>query len=278
MFRVPARFEYLTDRHWNLRDMPGAARADVTFDLTSWQRPNATTIIGLVCAVARFAHGGHSLRIVWPRDNYARRLLSTVKVVEALETFATVQGQRAEGTVQRHYPIIPVTNFKTASDVEALAQNLEEQFTATGRFAGNLLGDVYTCLTEGSINAVQHSRSSVGGFAMAQGRYFKAFGQLLNYIEIAVGDPGVGIAASLGMTSDREAIVEAMKEGVSSTAAPTRGLGLYEIEAAARNGLHRAVVLHSGQGFVRRGSGVEASDHDSACRFGGTLLTVLLPC
>ena len=80
--------------------------------------------------------------------------------------------------MQRHHPIIPVTNIKTARDVDELGANLEEEFTASGRFAANLLGDVYICMTEAANNVVQHSRSPVGGFAMAQGRYFKAFGEL----------------------------------------------------------------------------------------------------
>ncbi|MXY78488.1 MAG: hypothetical protein F4Y94_02030 [Chloroflexi bacterium] len=267
----------MTKRRWNLRDMPGPPGSVVTFDLTSWERPTATTIIGIVCAVARFAHAGHTLRIVWPRSNYALRLLSTVELVEALETFASVRGSRAEGRVQRHHPIIPVTNIKAARDVDELGANVEEEFTASGRFAANLLGDVYICMTEAANNVVQHSRSPVGGFAMAQGRYFKAFGELRPYIEIAVGDPGVGIAESLGIASDREAIAEAMKEGVSSTATANRGLGLYVIEAAAKNGLHRFVALHSGEGHVIRGSSVEATDREVGCTSGGTWLTVLLP-
>lgn len=277
MFRAPPVLDDLTELPWNLRDIPDASGGRITFDLNAWREPSATGIIGVVCAIARFTSAGPAVAVAWPEDKNARRLLGRVGVTEALQTVTQVGGEELGGTVQDHYPIIPVTNFRTPSDVDKLGERLEEDFTTTGPFAANLLGDVYTCLTEGANNVVEHACSPVGGFAMVQGRHFEAFGRRHHYIEIAVGDPGIGIAKSLGLLSDQEAIVKAMEEGVTSTAEPTRGAGLYWIEDAASKGLARVVMVHSGQGSVLRGSGVEAIARDVPCTFGGTLLTVILP-
>ena len=135
-----------------------------------------------------------------------------------------------------------------------------------------------TVLTEAAANVVEHAQSSVGGFAVAQMRYFKQDGVQRYYIEVSVGDPGIGIATSLNETDDATAIAKALEEGTTSTGKDSRGFGLSDIQDAARSGLQRSLIIHSGNGWVLRAPDVTDHSMTVAHRFNGTLLTVYIPC
>lgn len=70
-------------------------------------------------------------------------------------------------------------------------------------------------------NVINHSLSKIGGFAI----YHKI--PNTNIIEFTVADAGVGIARTLGLTDEREAVELAVQEGVTKDKSKNQGNGLY---------------------------------------------------
>ena len=275
--------EIATCRKWSLADVRGDGNT-VTLDLRRWRSINPTALIGLTCITARLHRiDGREVTIRIPQDDYARRMLATVEWVAALDTFAAnlVTVGEPPHPVQRLLPLIPVTPFKTAAEVELMTQ----------RFAEEISGSVLACsqlrlrsrlnlaLDEAANNVLHHSRSPLGGFAVVQMRRMTRQGKKRRFIEICVGDPGRGIAESFGMTDDAAAIERALRSGMSSTSDPHRGYGLPHIEELATEHQLRALTIHSGAGYVTRMYGQEPRfESRPENPFGGTLISVYVPC
>ena len=276
VLRVPAKMRDIAEFRWSIEDIgPGKP---VEMNLGSWRTVGAAGVVGLVCTMAYLGECGFQMRVRFPRDDFALRKLSAMGFVDAIATFATWQKTPPSGSVRSHYPIIKVHPVRSQEDVDAMAARLEREFQEQPRLWANQLGDVFTVLTEAAANVLEHSKSSVGGFAVAQMRYFKRDGVQRYYIEVSVGDPGIGIAASLNETDDATAIARALEERTTSTGQQTRGFGLSDIQEVARSGLQRSLIIHSGNGWVLRAPDVAAHSTTVGHRFNGTLLTVYIPC
>lgn len=76
-------------------------------------------------------------------------------------------------------------------------------------------------VTEITDNVLNHSGSPVGGFAI----YDRI--PRTNIVEITVADCGVGIARTLGVKDDREAVELAIQEGVTKNKQTNQGNGLF---------------------------------------------------
>ena len=101
------------------------------------------------------------------------------------------------------------------------------------------------------------------------------------FVEIAVGDPGLGIptvlGTKLGIDDDGEAVRRAVEEGVSSVDEPHRGFGLYWIAEAILSGGSRSMVIHSGNGqLVRYGDGTIHWGSIKS-RLPGTIVSIAMP-
>lgn len=281
-FSAPAHMETIADLRdrWTLGDLPDDD-CRVLIDLSHWQRITPTPLIGILCAIARLSAAGHKFDVTLPREAYARRMLETVGFREAVETFVKVKlNYEPPSKVRRLLPIIEVQNFRTSHEVQEMTNRLEERFSVSDTLTSTLLQDASTALGEASENVVNHSSSPVGGFALAQVREKQRWGKKRRYIEIAVGDPGVGIAGTLTPqddSSDRGAIVYAMEEGSTGVKDdPHRGYGLFEIRTVATNSRDRRLMIHSGDGVVESGLGYDLSEQVGAI-FPGTLLTISIP-
>ena len=254
----------------------------VDVDLGSWQTVNPTAVIGLTCAIAWLVSNAQlTVRLRWPDGDYQRRYCSEIGWVPALETFARWVGPApAERGVRRMLPIVKVRNIRTNADVENLSADLFQHFDESPQLSGSLLQVANTALTEVAQNAVEHSLSSQGAFALAQMRRRKGLstGRMRSFIEICVGDPGVGIASSLGEADEARAISRAFEEGVTRYDDSNRGFGLSWLR---RDMLapDRIAAVHSGQGYALRGPDVGDDDGGfTPRRFQGTLVSVWIPC
>jgi anti-sigma regulatory factor (Ser/Thr protein kinase) len=280
-FSAPAQMETIADLRdrWTLGDLPDDG-CKVIIDVRHWQRITPTPLIGILCATARLAGQGHVFSVTLPQETYARRMLETVGFRQSLETFAKMKfNYEPPSKVRRLLPIIEVQNFRTSHDVQEMTNRLEEQFSSSEKLTSTLLQDAVIGLGEASENVVQHSLSPVGGFALAQVREKQRWGKRRRYIEIAVGDPGVGIRGTLTSEdpSDRGAIAYAMEEGSTGVEDdPHRGYGLFEIRSVATSSPSRRVTIHSGHGVVESGMGYDLSEQVDAF-FPGTLLTISIP-
>ena len=262
-------------RDWNLGDVPPGTKS-VVVDLRQWRSVTPTPVAGLLSVMGKLAREGHEVRVITPRHAYPLRMLETVGFVDALRTFVEVTrtSEPAE-RVRRYHPIIRAMNFRTHDEVEDIANELVTEFGTSNRVSPPLNGEAHDALAEAANNAVEHANSPEGGFALAQLRERRPRSGRSWFIEIAVADAGRGIAASLKMDDDQEAILRALDEGVSGTNDPLRGLGLTWIAGLVQEP-RRQLVIHSGSGLVTVSQSSRLASHTDSV-FPGTLLTVSIP-
>ena len=214
-----------------------------------------------------------------PNSEYARRVLRLIGLEEALQTFPGKWkiGAAVPDPLTRYYPIVPIRNFRTHHDIDELVAQLEIEFSKSSTLPGTLLQDVSTALAEAAGNVVWHAQSEIGGFALTQVRQIRRNGIRIWFVEVAVGDPGIGIAQSLGMENEPEAILKALEGGTSSIPDSHRGYGLFEIAATVEKAKNRLVQIHSGNGLVTKAFDEEPVGRMVNQRFNGTLVTVAIP-
>lgn len=161
--------------------------------------------------------------------------------------------------------MIPVRRFRSSAEVEAIANRMAEVFTAELIGLGTLLQPAHTIFAELADNVLHHSGTDGGGVVVAQ-EYRLAPGRLARsrrVIEIAVGDAGRGIRAALStkpelaarLSNDRDAILMALEDGVSSLPDETRGYGLGYVAGVVTEAKRRELTLRSGGGWVTVRSG-----------------------
>ena len=276
-FVAPSQMQSIaTCRTWNLGEVPPDGRA-VVVDLTKWRYVSPTPVVGLIAVLGRLMRGGRDITVIEPRAGYPLRMLETVGFVDACETFTEVTriSEPAE-RVRRYHPIIRAMNFKTHNEVEEIANQLIVEFGTSKQVSPPLNREAHDALAEAANNAVEHADCPEGGFALAQLRERRPASGRSWFIEIAIADAGQGIAASLGMDSDQQAIMRALDEGVSGTGDPHRGVGLAEIERLVQEP-RRELAIHSGHGLVTVTPEGGRVATETASVFPGTLLTVSIP-
>lgn len=175
--------------------------------------------------------------------------------------------------------ILPVRRFHREGEVEDIAEEALSALRKAGLGAANMYPVVSEAFAELALNVVQHAESEIGGLGFIQFYQFESGRRFV----CTVADGGIGIRRSLERNSklvdlvpyDWTAIELALKERVTGTGSPTRGIGLYGIAEDMRRA-GRQLIIHSGLGMVSVSSGLE----DQAQRttlFPGTLAYVSIP-
>lgn len=263
-------------RGWNLDNVPADGRP-LVIDLTRWRYVSPTPLVGLLATMGRWVREGHDIEVRMPRAPYPLRMLETVAFADAIGTFARVtRSSEPAARVRRYHPIIRARNFKTLDDVEEIVNELILEFGSSDLVSPPLNLAAHDALAEAANNAVEHARCPEGGFALAQLRERRPSSGRSWFIEVAVADGGRGIAASLGVDDDREAIMRALDERVTGTGDPYRGFGLAEIERLVQYP-RRELVIHSGRGLVVVTQKAGRVPAETANAFPGTLLTISIP-
>lgn len=175
--------------------------------------------------------------------------------------------------------IIPLTHFQTGTEVDALANSALDRLSASRLGSPNVHPLVSEVFAELALNAVQHAESPIGAYGFIQfyesdkGRRFVC----------GVGDGGIGIRRSLERNPtllyrvhyDWAAIELAVRERISGTGDPTRGIGLYGISEDMRKP-GRRLIIHSGIGSLQISEEVE-SEARRTTLFPGTLAYASIP-
>jgi len=175
--------------------------------------------------------------------------------------------------------ILPLARFTTEREVEQLANEAQEQLMARGFAASNLNSLVSETFAELALNAAQHSESAIGSLGFIQ-FYETDHG---NRFVCCVADGGIGIRSSLERNPeirqqifyDWDAIEFAIKERVSGTGSPYRGIGLFGIAEDMRRA-GRQLIIHSGIGMLMTTEEVERSSTRTGL-FPGTLAFASIP-
>jgi len=126
-------------------------------------------------------------------------------------------------------------------------------------------------VTEIADNVITHSNSEVGGFIISHKMAHT------NIIEFTVADAGVGVARTLGLKDEEEAVVQAVQEGVTSNKTTNQGNGLFGTFRLALES-RGVFVLKSRHGnlFVTKSGDMRVKrDH---VPYGGTLVVCQIDC
>lgn len=120
-------------------------------------------------------------------------------------------------------------------------------------------------------NVLTHSQSHVGGFLIC----YKL--SQLNILEFTVADAGIGVARSLGLTDDCEAVERAIQEGVTRNKSTNQGNGLYGTYqlALASSGIFVLNSSHANLYVTKTG---EMHIRDETIPYRGTYVVCQIDC
>ena len=175
--------------------------------------------------------------------------------------------------------VLPLTRFDNESQVDHLANDALESLMKTRLGAPNLHPLVSEVFAELAMNAVQHSKATIGAYGLIQ-FYESASGPRF---VCSVADGGIGIRQSLEMNPELKdrvpydwvAVELAVRERISGTGDQTRGIGLYGVAEDMRKA-GRSLIIHSGMGSLDIGEDMQSQARRTRL-FPGTLAYVSIP-
>lgn len=175
--------------------------------------------------------------------------------------------------------ILPITHFETTANAVNVTNIAFDRLQSAHFGAANLTSVVTELFSELALNAAQHSESQVGAFGCVQ---FVEFEKGPRFT-CTVADGGIGVLASLyrnealrsRVSYDWDALELAIRERVSSTGDPHRGIGLYGVSEDVRKP-GRSLLLHSGLGSLEITEELESSAKRTRL-FPGTLAFLSIP-
>jgi len=229
-----------------------------------------------------FTSGAPNISIFPPKDKSVLDYLLKVEFVEALRSLYDWEIPEKDLMTlgKRILPVIPITRFNNANDVEDIANRMQSTFRTKLVGLASLLQPCHVVFSELADNVLHHAESN-GGFVLAQ-QYNYVRGPML---EIAVGDCGIGILASLSkkpaiakqVKTEQGAIQLAMQDGITCFDNPYRGYGLGHVEWEVKHIAKRSLTVRSGTGYIIiRGGRHMFSDSCSLLR--GTIVHTVMPC
>ena len=248
-------------------------QSTVDIDMRNCQFAKPAAVLWCAVYPLLAASKGSKCRLLVPENMGVCVYLQSVGLFAALQEAGVEVDDR--GIARRNDPqlVLPLTRFHSETEVEELANQALDSLTQTGLGSANVHPLVSEIFAELALNAVQHSRSSVGAVGFIQfyeserGRRFVC----------AVADGGIGIRRALEenpalrdrVAYDWDAIELALRERISGTGEATRGIGLYGVaEDMKRPG--RQLIIHSGIGMLETSEEVEMSSRRMTL-FPGTL-------
>jgi len=258
----------------------------VVFDLSQVKFIKPPALIGLLVLIEALTRKPSdqcpNIRITTPTDKHVLDYMLKVNFVETLKSMGDwkITGKLPTKISRKIRPVIPVTRFKTATDIENIAIKMSEIFQTDLMGLSTLLQPCHVIFSELADNVIHHADSG-GGYILAQ-QYSYCSGPM---IDIAVGDAGIGIPSSLRnnpkitglFTDDKSAIILALQDQVTRFDDPYRGFGLGHITAELGSITKRSLTIRSGTGYaIVKGSGYTFTGVNKWLP--GTIAHAVIPC
>lgn len=164
-----------------------------------------------------------------------------------------------------------IMQFYNMEDCIATTEKIINNTLRTIDLSRNHLAALEWAVTEITDNVLNHSQSPVGGFAI----YHRI--PRTNIIEFTVADCGVGIARTLKLKDDREAVELAIQEGVTRNKQTNQGNGLFgTFRLACASSCIFSLRSRYGTLYVDREG--EVHTRQTTVPFPGTLVTCQIDC
>mgnify|MGYP006282927251 CR=1 FL=1 len=255
-------------------------------DLSSLEFITPSSIVTLSTLLNRSSHGFRRLRIVCPNDSNSLNYLGASGFFEHLPSYVDLEedfGHRSDRGSWAAETVLPLTELNNPEDVGVISEKIEDRIKKMMGETSNNRWDavrarISSTAKELCQNVFDHARVDHGWVA-AQ-KYSNASPP---YIELAIGDAGCGIRASLedrfpDFRRQRESTVlrKVINKGLSRR--EEGGMG-YRVLQRAADELDGQFWLRSGRGTVKKQrfrSKIDTSTND--CKWPGTHLMVRLSC
>lgn len=254
-----------------------AEHVDIDLRECDFVRPAAALwcVVYLALASKRGAH----CRLLVPSHTGVCIYLKSLGLFDILKGFRVEVDDRGIDARDHQKTILPITHFETTADASSLTNSAFHKLQSAHLGAANLTSVVTELFSELALNAAQHSESEVGAFGCVQ---FFEFGSGPRF-SCTVADGGIGVFESLcrneklrsRVTYDWDALELAIRERVSGTGDPHRGIGLYGVSEDVRLP-GRSLLLHSGSGSLEITEDLESSAKRTRL-FPGTLAFLSIP-
>jgi anti-sigma regulatory factor (Ser/Thr protein kinase) len=214
----------------------------LTFDFTKAKRAYPEGMVQLIGHVEYLRSSGMHFDVIPPADRTLNRLFGNCNWL----SFLAPTMFDPQPPTDTH---LPVQRFANASEQASVVNQMVEMTLRQLELERSVIGGIEWALNEITDNVLNHANAPAGGVAQLQ--TFRDAGR----IQIAVADTGRGILSSMkegfpSLKRDTDAIAQAMKQGVTRSAAVGQGNGLAGALrlAVAANG---SFTLISGRGEVK---------------------------
>lgn len=222
---------------------------------------------------------GSHCRLLVPNNMAVCQFLKTLRLFDILKDHDVDVDDRNIRAGSADKTIVPITRFDTATDASTLTNDIFAGMQSFPNVSAGLTQVVAELFGELAMNAAQHSESPIGSFGCVQ---FVDTNQGSRFVCV-VADGGIGVYKSLTrnpayrkrVNYDWDALELAIRERVSGTTDPHRGIGLYGVSEDVRQP-KRSLLLHSGIGSLEITEELES--HAKRTRlFPGTLAFLSIP-
>lgn len=234
---------------------------DITLDCCNVRFLDIYSILGLLISVNHISQS-KGIHFEWqiPKGN-VRSFLGRINFLQSLSSHSTIwpeidpnwieQQSNLHGLSKVLLELIPVKNEENIQEILTRTENTLRQELEYNKQDAL---DVCIMLSELCHNIIEHNPSSALGFASMQ---FYRPSRRKPFLQLAVGDDGVGIPTSLRknplyaqLTNDKIAIEKSMQPNVTEFSDEFgRGQGLHQLRLLCAK--HRgAITLRSGMGKV----------------------------
>ncbi len=254
-----------------------SAQVDIDLRECEFVRPPAALWCLVYLALA--SKRGSRCRLLVPSDMGVCVYLKSLGLFDTLKERGVEVDDRDVRARQDAKTVLPITGFETTANATEVTNRAFDRLRSSPHGAANLTSVVTELFGELAMNAAQHSESPVGAFACVQ--FFEFEGG--SRFTCTVADGGMGVQAHLRrnkalrsrVSYDWDALELAVRERVSGTGDPHRGIGLYGVsEDVRRPG--RSLLLHSGLGSLEINEELESSARRTRL-FPGTLAFLSIP-
>lgn len=255
----------------------GYAQVDVDLRDCAFVRPPAALwcMVFLSLATKR----GASCRLLVPTNTGVSLFLKSIGLFDALKEDGVEVDDRNLVAREDSKTILPITRFATAAEATSVTNHAHARLHSANVGSVNLSSVVAELFGELTMNAAQHSESSIGAFGCVQFFDFEKGSRFT----CTVADGGIGVRSSLcrneairaRISYDWDALELAVRERVSGTGDPNRGIGLYGVSEDVRRP-ESSLLLHSGIGSLEINEDLESSARRTRL-FPGTLAFLSIP-
>ena len=229
---LSARFDTYDPRDSSFDD----AQVDIDLRECDFVRPPAALWCLVYLALA--SKRGSRCRLLIPRNMGVCVYLKSLGLFHILQDCGIEVDDRGVSARDDQKTILPITRFATTVDASDVTNRAFDRLQSANLGAANLTSVVTELFSELALNAAQHSESEIGGFGCIQ---FSEYEKGPRFA-CTVADGGIGVFKTLcrnetlrkRVSYDWDALELAVRERVSGTGDPHRGIGLYGVSEDVR--------------------------------------------